>query len=366
VSDSEKLLRSPLHLAHLDAGGRMVGFAGWEMPVQFAGIMPEHHAVRQDVGVFDISHMGQLFLEGGGAGVWLDGMLTNDLSVLGDGEGQYTLMLNEQGGVIDDLIVYRIAEDRYFLVVNASMREEDVAWLGGHLADGLSLNDASEHFAAVAIQGPKSARVYAALAETHGLPPLPERNGIAFSDEEKTVVCRTGYTGEDGYELFLPVDGALDTYAAILAAVADAGGQPCGLGARDSLRLEMGYPLNGSDLSPDLTPLQAGLSFFCKLDKADFLGREVLLQQKQDRLPSRLVAIEVIGKSPPPRPHYPVLANGEQIGELCSAVLSPTLGKGIGMAYLPEGFTRRGTQLEIEVRGRRFAAEVVRKPFAKA
>lgn len=344
----------------------MIPFAGWEMPVQFAGIIPEHHSVREAAGIFDISHMGQLFVEGAGAGDWLDSMLTNDLTALADGEGQYSLMLNTSGGVIDDLIVYRIREDHYFLVVNASMRDEDVAWLGEHLPPDIELIDSSDHFAAVAVQGPRSSQVYASTREELGLPPLASRNGITLDSSETTIVCRTGYTGEDGFEIFFPLKEANAFYGILLAAVLEVGGRPCGLGARDSLRLEMGYPLNGNDLSPEHSPLQAGLGFFCKLDAARFIGREALLRQKTAGLPTRLAAIAIIGKSPPPRVHYPVLADGNRVGELCSGILSPTLSQGIGMAYLPTALTGIGTELEIEIRGRHFPARVVKKPFAKS
>jgi aminomethyltransferase len=344
----------------------MVDFAGWEMPVQFAGIIPEHRTVREAVGIFDISHMGQLFVEGPGAAQWLDSMLTNDLAALSDGQGQYSLLLNERGGVIDDLIVYRIGAERYFLVVNASLREQDTAWLGEHLTPGIELIDSSDRFAAVAIQGPRSGDVYEAVRSGLQFPPLPPRNGIARDAEETTIICRTGYTGEDGFEIFFPAQDADSTYGTLLDAISHAGGQACGLGARDSLRLEMGYPLNGNDLSPDRTPLEAGLGFFCKLDAAAFIGREALLEQKRNGIPSRLAAIAIIGKSPPPRAHYPVLAEGQRVGELCSGTLSPSLSRGIGLAYLPADLAGIGTQLEIEIRDRRFSAQVVKKPFAKS
>jgi len=367
---ADDLLQTPFREAHLKQGGRLVPFAGWEMPVQFAGIIPEHNAVRDAVGVFDISHMGQFYVSGSDSVTWLNGLLTNDLAVLADGEGQYSLMLNESGGVIDDLIVYRVASDLLFLVVNASRRQQDLAWLAGHLpGDGsVSISDVSDAMAAVAVQGPKSQEVYRAIQDDLQFPELPERNGIAIAGEsgEARVVCRTGYTGEDGYELFFPTPTAGESYARILQAVIDAGGQPCGLGARDTLRLEMGFPLNGSDLSEERTPLQAGLGFFCKLDKlAGFIGHDILTAQKANGLGERLVGIQMIGKTPPPRPHYPVLLDGETIGELCSAGLSPTLGAGIGMAYLPTKHAKRETKVEIEIRGRAFPAEIVRKPFVK-
>ncbi len=357
---TDALQETPLAAKHVELGGKMVPFAGWNMPVQYTSIMDEHTAVREDCGVFDISHMGQFILRGAGCLDWLNGILSNDTSKLGDGQGQYTFMLNEQGGVIDDLIIYRESAECVFLVVNASKIDEDYAWLSQHLGEGLTLENQSEEWVGLAIQGPNAPAVYEKMVAGRELPP---RNGVdRFEFEgEELITCRTGYTGEDGFEFFCPAS----TGPEWLQKVVDCGAKPCGLGARDSLRLEVCYPLNGSDLSPERTPLQAGLGFAVKLD-TDFIGAEKLRDQKENGMDERLVAIQYTGKGAPPRPHYPVCEpGGEAISELCSAVLSPSLKIGIGMAYLPVAKAKIGTPLEIEIRGRRVAAEVVKKPFYK-
>ena len=335
----------------------MVPFAGWNMPVQYAGITQEHVAVRTGCGIFDISHMGEFFVSGSGAGEWLNRQLTNNVAKLSPGEGQYTLLLNEQGGVIDDLIVYRLADDRWFLVVNASMISEDLAWLGARLEPGVELKDASPLWAGMAIQGPNAPAVFTAMTGAT----LPPRNGIADLEtpEGRIIVCRTGYTGEDGFELFSPAPAGVAWWDRAITAGATA----CGLGARDTLRLEMGYPLNGNDLSPTRTPLEAGLGFFVDMEKGDFTGRDVLAAQKQAGLPSKLTAILLAEKSPPARAHYAVLSGGVPVGELCSGGVSPSLGRSIGMAYLPPALSVPGTELEIDIRGRAWPAEVVKKPF---
>ncbi len=355
---SETVLHSPLEAAHLALGARLIPFGGWAMPVQYTSILSEHAAVRTSAGVFDISHMGQVFVTGENHLDWLDRLLTNNLSKLAPGQGQYTLMLNEKGGVIDDLIAYRISETETLLIVNASMIPEDIAWMESHLESGVTLRDESDDWAGLAIQGPDSAEIFGKLFPSESLPP---RNGISKNPAGE-IVCRTGYTGEDGYELFCPA-----AYGPILFESAiSVGAIPCGLGARDTLRLEMCYPLNGNDLSPNHSPIEAGLGFFCDLGKPDFIGREVLLSQKQNGPGKKLTAIELTEKGPPPRPHYPVLSSeGENLGELSSGVLSPTLGKGIAMAYLPAKFSKTGTPLLIDVRGRRFKAVTVKKPFLK-
>lgn len=335
----------------------MAEFAGWEMPIQYDGIVAEHKAVRESVGVFDISHMGQLVAEGSGVGEWLNGILTNDTSKLGDSEGQYTLMLNEDGGVIDDMIIYRESEDCYFLVVNASMIDEDLAWLNSRLVDGITLTDSSEEFGGLAVQGPKSGDLWQELSAGCE---LPLRNGIIR--HENIVLCRTGYTGEDGFELFAPVAEISDWFERILAA----GAKPCGLGARDTLRLEKCYPLNGNDLGPKHTPLEAGLGFFTKMKSSiGFVGREVLDQQKAEGLKQCLVAIKMTGKAPPPRHGYDLIdpATGNKIAELSSGSLSPSLGIGIAMAYVPTELAKPGTKLEVGIRQRTFPAEVAKKPF---
>ena len=351
-----ELKSSPLESAHVSLGARLVPFAGWNMPVQYTSIIDEHHAVRESVGIFDISHMGQFIVSGSSAESWLNGMLTNDLSQLEVGQGQYTLMLNPKGGVIDDLIAYRDGDDRYFLVVNASMIDEDLAWLRQHLADGVELTNESDNWAGMAIQGPDATATFEKAFPGESLPP---RNGIAHI-ASGAIVCRTGYTGEDGFEFFCPADTGVDSWQKFI----DAGAKPCGLGARDTLRLEVGYPLNGNDLSPERTPIEARLGFFCKLDQDDFIGHDTLLRQKNEGTDLVLTAIQYSDKGPPPRAHYPVLSeDGAVIGELSSGALSPSLKTGIGMAYLPVEFSKPGTALQIDVRGRQFQAQVVKKPF---
>jgi aminomethyltransferase len=289
---------------------------------------------------------------------WLDGLLTNRVEKLAIGEAQYTLMLNVRGGVIDDLIVYRIGENEFLLIVNAAKIDEDAAWLESHAKAGIVFENRSADFCAIAVQGPVARGVF----QTVFGEALPAgRNHIIEIQRNGTkgFAVTTGYTGEDGFEIVIPNSEAPALWDALIAA----GAKPCGLGARDTLRLEMCYPLNGSDLSPERTPLEAGLGFFVDLTKEDFVGREALASQKQDGLPSRLVAIAVSEKSPPIRPHYPVWINGEVLTETCSGALSPTLGHGIAMAYLPPNLAKVGQEVEIEVRGKRYKASVVKKPF---
>ena len=359
----DDLRRSPLNNVHINLGARMVPFAGWEMPVQYEGILPESKAVRSSLGVFDISHMGQLFVTGsrsGAASDWLNQMLTNNVSVLQDGQGQYTVLLNQNGGVIDDLIVYRQSADSFFLVVNASKTTEDFAWFRSHLpAEGISLVDRSDDFAAIAVQGPETVPAFRKIIDGDAV--LPERFCMATisTAEGDVIVCRTGYTGEDGFELFCSVNSAESWWKRCL----DAGAIPAGLGARDALRLEKCYPLNGSDLSPEHTPLEAGLAFAVDLHKSDFIGRETLVRQKTQGLPQRLVALKQLSKSPPPRPGYVVYAGDIDVGVLTSGGVSPGLGCGISMAYIKAGHNQTGTLLDVEIRGKRYPAEVVRKPF---
>jgi aminomethyltransferase len=355
---SETVLHSPLEAAHLALGAKLIPFGGWSMPVQYSSILTEHAAVREKAGVFDISHMGQVFVTGADHIAWLDSLLTNNLSKLTHGQGQYTLMLNEGGGVIDDLIAYRLSETETLLIVNASMIPEDVAWMEKHLRPGAALRNESDAWAGLAIQGPDAAAIFAKLFPSET---LPHRNGISQTADGE-IVCRTGYTGEDGYEFFCPAAQGSAWFTKFI----EAGATPCGLGARDTLRLEMCYPLNGNDLSPARSPIEAGLGFFCDLTKPEFIGRDTLLSQKKNGPEVKLTAIELTEKGPPPRPHYPVLsADGETLGELSSGVLSPTLATGIAMAYLPAAFSKPGTALLIDVRGRRFQAVTVKKPFLK-
>ena len=359
------LLRTPLYDSHLSLGGKVIPFAGWEMPVQYTGIVQEHHAVRKAVGVFDISHMGQFIVSGTDALAFLNRALTNDVSKLEIGQGQYSLMLNAEGGVIDDLILYRTTSKEFFLVVNASMIGPDWAQLQSLIKEEeeVQMANLSDATAGLAIQGPKSRAVFEKIFGQEA--PFPPHNTIFVAAGESGFMwlCGTGYTGEEGFEFFMPAATATEWFERFVTAVREEGGQPCGLGARDTLRLEMGYPLNGNDLFPDKTPLQAGLGFFVALEKDDFVGKAALVEQKANGLPSRLVAFKMTGTAPPPRPHYPIWLGEKAVGEVASGTQSPSLGCGIGMAYLPLEAAKIGTAIEIEIRGRKFPAEVVKKPF---
>lgn len=335
------------------------------MPVQYTSIVDEHKAVREHVGVFDISHMGQFIVSGRGAESFLNRALTNDISKLSPGQGQYTLMLNEAGGVIDDLIAYRTSDREFFLVVNASKIDEDWAQLQSLVTDDddLQMANASSLTGGIAVQGPESRKLFSSVFGPDAT--FPEHNTIFVAATEHGILwlCGTGYTGEEGFELFTPESRIERWFHACVDAARATGGAVCGLGARDTLRLEMGYPLNGNDLSPLRSPLQAGLGFFVALDKEAFVGREFLMKQKAEGIPDKLSAFRMTGTAPPPRPHYPVLWNGEQVTEVASGTQSPSLGCGIGMAYLPVEASRPGTVIEVEIRGRKFPAEVVKKPL---
>jgi aminomethyltransferase len=341
----------------------MVDFGGWHMPIQYTGILDEHAAVRTAIGAFDISHMGQFFVRGSGSAAWLNGMLTNNVDRLETSEGQYTFLLNDRGGVIDDLIIYRLGENDYLAVVNAAKIDEDFAWMKSHLIDGVVLENHSTTWSGIAVQGPRAAQLFDAFFE--GKYSRPARNHLLALtiNGAPYYIARTGYTGEDGFEVFCPADHAVKTWQDIIRRGETLGLKPCGLGARDTLRLEMCYPLNGSDLSPDRSPIEGGLSIFVDLNKPVFIGRDVLAEQKAKGVSSRLAPLKIAGTSPPLRAHYTVFKGDSQIGELCSGTLSPSLKAGIGLAYLPTQFARIGEELEIDVRGRRFPARVEKKPF---
>jgi len=355
--------KTPLYEEHLRLGAKMIPFGDWIMPVQYSGIMDEHQAVRNHVGVFDISHMGQLVASGPVTAGWLNEMLTNNIEKLEAGAGQYTFLLNEHGGIIDDLIVYRTNPEEFLLVVNASRAEEDFAWLKEHLQDGVDLRDRSAGYGGVAIQGPRVVDLFHTLLG--GNIDLPARNHIV--DLETTgmpiTIARTGYTGEDGVEVFFRAADATEFWNTVFDQGAPLGIKPCGLGARDTLRLEMCYPLNGSDLSPEHNPIEAGLGFFVDLKKTKFIGRQTLVQAKEDGTANRLAAFRMKSKGPPPRPHYGVWLAGERIGETTSGTLSPSLNQGIGMAYVPTQHARPGTEIEIEIRGQKFPAVIEKKPL---
>lgn len=354
-----------LHASHLKSGARMVDFAGWEMPIQYSGILEEHRAVRTAAGLFDISHMGQILVGGPAAAPWLDRIVTCDVGALEPAQARYGFLLNEQGGVIDDLFVYRTAPDQILLVVNASRADEDFARLSAEAHPEAHLDYLAGRAAGLALQGPAAAGI---LESTLGRArPLPARNGVMSLRFEGVdlLVARTGYTGEDGFELFLPAGAAPALWDLLLERGASAGLRPCGLGARDTLRMEACYPLNGSDLSPGITPLEAGLGWAVAFNKPQFHGRAPLLRQREQGVARKWSALRMDEKSPPPRAHYPVFADGRQVAELSSGTLSPTLGIGIGLAHLPAELAAPGTALEIGIRDKRFRATVQKKPLYK-
>jgi aminomethyltransferase len=357
--------KTPLYDEHVRQKAKIIPFGGWLMPVQYTGIVDEHQAVRNNVGMFDISHMGQFIVEGANAGLWLNRMLTNNVEKLSVGQGQYTFLLNQRGGVIDDLIVYRIDPEKSLLVVNAAKIDEDFRWLDEHRTGDVSLTNRSPEFGAIAIQGPRLTELFRdLLGATRQLPPRNhivdlELDGIPVS------IARTGYTGEDGVEAFFRAADAAAIWNRFLEASEKFGLKPCGLGARDTLRLEMCYPLNGSDLSPDRNPIEAGQGFFVDLNKPEFVGRDALIAAKQNGTAEKLVAFRMTGKGPPPRPHYAVFAAGSRIGEVTSGTMSPSLNYGIGMAYVTAGSAKPGAQIEVEVRGTKFPATIEKKPLYK-
>jgi aminomethyltransferase len=366
MSDPATLKKTALFDAHQKLGARLVDFGGWHMPVQYAGIIEEHKAVREAAGIFDISHMGEFFIRDRTGLEVLNRLLTNDVAKLAVGQGQYTLMLNEQGGVIDDLIVYRTGEEEYFLVVNASKIDEDRAWILNHGLEEAIFVDSSVNASALALQGPKALEIARAFFGAGW--PEPKRNEItSYSwNCEMVFTARTGYTGEDGIEIFFPSVIAENFFFALLEAGKPLGLKPCGLGARDTLRLEAALPLNGNDLSDMRTPLEAGLGFFVSLTKeADFPGKDVLQKQKTHGLNQKLIAFRLKDKGPPPRPHYSLFQGTEQVGEVTSGAPSPTLGYGIGLAYVEADQAEPGTMLALEVRGIRVPVEVIKKPFYK-
>jgi aminomethyltransferase len=374
------LKRTPLFNTHQQLGARLVEFGGWEMPVRYAGIVEEHRAVRQTSGLFDISHMGQLRVEGPSALQFLNRTLTNDAARLEPGQGQYTLLCQEHGGVIDDLYLFRTAPETYLLIVNASRTDADFAWLHDRLrsrvpGDTVQLVNVSAAWGAVAVQGPGVARYIDAGFPDGRVPsdvkqPIGDlpRHSIARVrfDDTSLQIARTGYTGEDGFEIFAPVETIEQVWRRLLEVGAPLGLQPCGLGARDTLRTEMCYPLYGHELDLETSPIEAGLARFVAFDKGDFLGRALLFQQNTVGVQRKCVAFRMTGKSPPPRPHYPIWSTGPEaaaIGHVTSGTQSPSLDIGIGLGYVPPASAKPGTAIEIEIRGRRFPAEIVRKPI---
>jgi glycine cleavage system T protein (aminomethyltransferase) len=353
--------RTPLYDTHVRAGARMVEFAGWEMPVQYAGILDEHAAVRTRVGLFDVSHMGEVVFRGPRALEALNRAFTNDLSKAADGQAQYGCLCRDSGGIVDDVVVYRRAADDLLVCVNAANRAKDFEWLRAH-AGGADVTNESDAWAQLALQGPLAAQVLQRLTQLN----LSAMKTYRFTTGEvvgiHALVARTGYTGEDGFEVFVPSEQGPRLWAALMEVGQPEKIAPAGLGARDSLRLEMAYRLYGSDMDDGTTPLEAGLAWAVKLDKGDFVGRDALMKQKESGLPRKLVGFTLTDPGIP-RHGYPVLQDGRKVGDVTSGTKSPTLGISIGLAYVPTALAAEGSGFAVEIRGRSAAARVVKTPF---
>ncbi|WP_374718574.1 glycine cleavage system aminomethyltransferase GcvT [Parageobacillus toebii] len=360
------LKRTPLFAVYERYGAKTIDFGGWELPVQFSSIKEEHEAVRTRAGLFDVSHMGEFVVKGRGSLAFLQKMMTNDVSKLTDGRAQYSLMCYEDGGTVDDLLIYKKADGHYLLVVNAANIEKDFEWLHDHLFGDVELVNISQEIAQLALQGPLAEQVLQKLTNTD----LSAIKFFSFQDDVningvKALVSRTGYTGEDGFEIYCRAEDAVTLWESILEAGKEEGVLPCGLGARDTLRFEATLPLYGQELSKDITPIEAGLGFAVKTNKdADFIGKDVLKKQKEEGTARKLVGIEMIDKGIP-RHGYKVFANGEEIGFVTTGTQSPTLKKNIGLALIKTEFTEMDTEVEVEIRGKRLKAKVIATPFYK-
>jgi aminomethyltransferase len=346
---------------HVRAGARIVDFAGWEMPVQYAGILAEHEAVRTRAGLFDVSHMGEIVFRGPKALEALSRVFTNDLSKTADGQAQYGCLCRESGGIVDDVVVYRRSAEDLLVCVNAANRAKDHEWLAAH-AGGADVKNESDDWAQLALQGPRAAQVLQRLTKVN----LSAIKTYRFASGDVAgvpcIVARTGYTGEDGFELFCPPASAPGLWDAIMDAGQPEKVQPAGLGARDSLRLEMAYRLYGQDMDDSTTPLEAGLAWVVKLDKGPFVGRDALVKQKEAGLTRKLVGFELTDPGIA-RHAYPVLQDGRKVGEVTSGTKSPSLGTSVGLAYVPTALAAEGSTFAVDIRGRAAAGRVVRTPF---
>jgi len=341
----------------------MIEFAGWIMPLQYTGILQEHEAVRQQAGLFDVSHMGEVMIRGKGATEFIQKLITNDISGMREYRVLYSPMCYPDGGTVDDLLVYKFDAERYLLVVNAANIQKDVEWIVAHKPDDVEVEDLSEGYAQLALQGPKSQEILQKIVDIA----LDSVKFFMFADGVNVagvpaLLSRTGYTGEDGFEIYVQADSALKVWDAIMEAGAEFHVMPAGLGARDTLRLEAALALYGHELSPDISPLEAGLDRFVKLDKADFIGREALIKQKEGGISRKLVGLEMIDKGVP-RQGYEVQVEGKNAGYITSGSFSPTLKKNIALALIEVSHAVPGSRVDVVVRNKALKAEVVKIPF---
>jgi aminomethyltransferase len=359
---AQGIKKTPLNAAHRRLGAKMVQFAGWDMPVEYSGVISEHTAVRTRAGLFDVSHMGEIIVRGDEAMQCCQQLTANDLSRLKVFQAQYNLLMNDNGGVIDDVIFYRLKPNDFLICVNASNSDKDYAWIAAHLAGKVEIENASPQYAQLALQGPLAEKILQPLTAV-------ELSGIksfyfAFGDVAavRCLVARTGYTGEEGFELYCNSAEAEKLWNAVLAAGSPAGLVPAGLGARDTLRLEKAYPLYGHELDDSTTPLEAGLDWVTKFTKSSFIGREILLKQKEEGTKRKLVGLELLEPGIA-RSEYPLFKNGRPIGRVTSGTLSPTLGKSIALGYVSIGEAQIGNTIEVEIRKRKVRAKIVSLPF---
>lgn len=359
------LRETPLHDWHREHGGRMVPFAGWHLPVQYSGLVDEHTAVRERAGLFDVSHMGEIRVRGADALANLQRLLVNDASGLQPGQAQYTAMCREDGGILDDLLVYFVAPDDYLLVVNAGTTDKDRDWIAERVSGSVEVVDESADWAQLAVQGPAAPAIVAALFGEAADDLRYYRFEVLDYDRSEAIVSRTGYTGEDGFEVYVRPDRAAALADAIVAAGEPHGLLPAGLGARDTLRLEAGMLLYGTDMDESRSPIEARLGWIVKPDKGDFAGKDVLVRQRSEGTAERIVGLE-LDRRAIPRHGYPVLAaDGERIGEVTSGTFSPTLQHGIGLAYVASPHAEPDRELQVEIRGRRHPVRTVKTPFYK-
>ncbi len=359
--------RTPLYEEHLRLGAKMVEFAGWEMPVQYAGVIAEHVAVREAVGLFDVSHMGEIWVTGPDALMALEQLTCNRVSALYDGKAQYSALLNHRGGVVDDIIVYRFSSERFLLCVNASNADKDFEWLKANNRTGAVVTNESSEWGQIAVQGPRAIELVAPLVRDHDLASL---KGFHFVESEilgsSVIVARTGYTGEDGVELFVRAGNVVNVWRLLLEHGASYGVTPCGLGARDSLRLEAALPLHGHELAEEITALESGLGWIVKLDKGDFIGRDALVQLQQAGVPGKLVGFVLDEAGIARQGDIVREAAGElEVGVVTSGTKTPTVNKALGMALVSTSCAALDTHLRVFVRGRTIAARVVPLPFYK-
>ncbi|MCD9189552.1 MAG: glycine cleavage system aminomethyltransferase GcvT [Pyrinomonadaceae bacterium] len=365
MSDTN-LKKTPLNEVHRNSGGKMVDFGGWDMPVQYtAGVIAEHLATREKVGLFDVSHMGEIWVEGADAIAFVNKLTTNDVTKLVDGQAHYSALTNDNGGVVDDLLVYRFDQDKLLLVVNAGTTDKDWDWITSHKADeNITLTNASADYCQIAIQGPKALEIAQKFTDIN----LSEIKYYHFTvgtfNGVDAIISRTGYTGEDGFEIYANKDFAEKLWNDFIEAGAEHGILPCGLAARNTLRLEAAMSLYGHELSDDISPLEAGLGWICKLNKGDFTGREHLAKLKEDGVKRKIVGFEVIDRGIA-RDEMEVYVGDEKVGVVTSGSPAPFLKKNIGLAFLPTEFAKNGQEIKIDVRGKKLAAVVVPTPFYK-